>query len=241
MRIALIGTGRMGSAVESLLAAHGHTLVARFNSNNPLSSTAQLESADVAIDFSLPLLAPRHIDVCLESRVPVVVGTTGWHQELSRIRSKVTRADGALLYSPNFSLGVQLLTQAVSTLSELLNQLPDYDVAIHEVHHTGKLDRPSGTAIKLAETIIDRLHRKSEWGEAGEVSPEILEVSSSRTGTVYGRHSIRIDGPADQITLTHEAKSRTGFALGALKAAEWLPGRTGLFTLEDMLTDWVGK
>lgn len=239
MRIALIGTGRMGVAVESFAASHGHDIVARINRQRPLSGPELLADADVAIDFSLPHVAASHVKTCVVAHVPVVVGTTGWYDDLPQIENLVRLNRSAVLYSPNFSLGVQLMSHVLETAAKLLNHLPEYDVAIHEVHHTGKVDRPSGTAIKLADTILENLQRKSRWECAKSEGPHTLEITSTRVGSVFGDHEVIIDSLNDQLTVTHLAKSRSGFAIGAIKAAEWIIGKTGLFTLEDMLSDWT--
>ena len=228
MKIALVGTGRMGSAVETVSHERGHEVVARFNSTCPLPTTREdLNGADMAIDFSLPSVVPGHIARYVTWGQPAVIGTTGWLDALPSVETLVAQHDGALLYAPNFSLGIQVALHAVRTAAKLVAQLPEYDIAIHEIHHTAKVDRPSGTALLLADAI-----------QQGRKESE-LEVSSTRLGTVIGEHSVRMDSPVDRITIAHEAKSRSGFALGAVRAAEWLVGRTGLFTLDDVFADWL--
>ena len=229
----------MGVAVESLAVERGHEIVTRFNRRQPLQMAAQLSAADVGIDFTLPDAASSHIEVCIRAGIPVVVGTTGWYEGLTRIKELVRCEQGAVLYSPNFSLGIQLTRHALRAAIQLLNHLPDYDVAIHEVHHTRKVDQPSGTAINLAETILEGLQRKSRWAADAKGDPRTLGITSQRVGTVFGRHEVIMDSPADQMTISHHAKSRAGFAAGAITAAEWICDRTGLFTLEDMLSDWA--
>ena len=239
MNIALVGTGRMGTAVEALAPSQGHTIVARFNRAHPLVSSDQLAGADVAIDFTLHDVVVEHLHICCRTRIPVIVGTTGWYAYLPEVQEAVARHRAAVLHSPNFSLGVQIMQHAVQAMALLLEKMPDYDVAIHETHHAGKVDRPSGTAIQLAETLVNCLQRKTAWGLSGHSSPHKIEVSSTRLGTVFGRHAVTVDSPQDQLSIVHRAKNRDGFAVGALKAAAWIRGRQGLFTLQDMLSDWL--
>lgn len=245
MRIALIGTGQMGSAIERLAHQRGDEVVARFNTSRPFSDAADsaaLNGADVALDVSLPTVVLGHIERCCRWGVPLVVGTTGWYDALPRVRRWVDEYDAAVLYAANFSMGVALLTQALRHLTPLLDRLPDYDVALHEVHHTRKADSPSGTALTLAQVLLDGLGRKTHLETETQhqrIDPAALHVSSTRTGHVVGTHTIALEGPFDRLTLTHDATSRQGFADGALQAAAWLPGRRGLFTLEDVLQDWL--
>ncbi len=241
MDIALLGMGRMGAAVEALAPAQGHTVIARFNRTHPLTSSDQLREADVAIDFSVQDAVVEHLRICCEARIPAIVGTTGWQNDLPEVANTVSRLGAAVLHSPNFSLGVQLMLHATRAMGRLLHQLPEYDVALHEVHHTGKKDRPSGTALQLAQILLDDLPYKTAWGMPGNFAPDKLEIATTRVGTVFGRHTVILDSPQDQVVIVHEAKNRDGFAMGALKAAEWIPGRQGLFTLQDMLSDWFSE
>ncbi len=244
MKIALVGTGRMGRAVEALAAERGHDVVARFNALHPLAAArnaSALHGADVAIDFSLPPLALDHLNLYCRWNQAAVIGTTGWYDDLDRVREWVARSEAAVLYAPNFSLGIALLVRALRGVGPLLDRLHEYDVAVHEAHHTGKVDSPSGTALLLARVLLDDLARKTHVEPETQhqsIDPRALHVTSSRLGSVFGEHTVYLDSPFDQITLTHQAKNRQGFAFGALKAAEWLPGRKGLFTLDDLLLDF---
>ena len=235
----------MGSAVQALAAARGHDIVAAFNSRVPLDTAGGpeiLRSADVAVDFSLPSVVTAHLHAYCRWRQPAVVGTTGWTQSLNEVRRLAAECEASLLIAPNFSLGIQLVKMAVNGLGPLLDALPEYDVALTESHHIGKADRPSGTALMLADLLAAHLERKKTVGPAtGLPDPAMLEIAALRVGNVFGEHSITIDSLFDQISLTHTARNRKGFALGALKAAEWLPGRTGLFTLDDALADWLDQ
>ena len=244
MKIALVGTGRMGRAVEAMAGERGHDVVARFNTLHPLAAAedaSALGGADVTIDFSLPSLALDHLNLYCRWNQAAVVGTTGWYDDLDRVRAWIAGSEAAVLYAPNFSLGVALLVRALRGVGPLLDRLPEYDVAVHEAHHTGKVDSPSGTAFLLARVLLDDLRRKTRLETETQhqpIDPDALHVTSSRVGSVFGEHTVYLDSAFDQITLAHQAKNRQGFAFGALKAAEWLPGRKGLFTLADLLLDF---
>ncbi|GIV58280.1 MAG: 4-hydroxy-tetrahydrodipicolinate reductase [Rhodothermaceae bacterium] len=243
MRLALIGTGQMGATVEALARARGDEVVARFNRGHPLDADGAeaLARADVAIDFSRAEVVPCHVTWCCRKGVPLVIGTTGWYDALETVRATVAAHDGAVLYAANFSMGVALLMQALRGLVPLLERLPGYDVQVHEVHHVRKADHPSGTARALAQVLLDGLSRKTHLATDlpdGPLDPAALQVTAARVGRVFGLHTVTLDGEHDRLTFTHEARSRQGFAEGALTAAAWLRSRRGLFTLDDLLADW---
>lgn len=234
----------MGQAVEALATERGHRITTRFDSSYPLVVGAEtaLKEADVAIDFSLPDLALAHIERYCQLGVPAIVGTTGWYEEKDRVRDWVDQYEASLLYAPNFSIGVALLVHTLRHLAPLLDELPEYDVALRETHHTNKRDSPSGTALLLAEVLIEGLSRKTHKEtetQHQQIDETALHITSMRLGSVFGEHAIVLDSLFDQITLTHSAKNRRGFAFGAVRAAEWLQKRQGLFTLDDMLGDGV--
>lgn len=244
MRIALIGTGRMGSTIARLAADSGHELSAVFSSSITVcSSTAEnlLAQSDVAIDFSAAAAVRSNVAAAVRMNVPIVVGTTGWNHEEEAVRSIVDSGNGSLLFAPNFSLGVALLSHAIRAMTPLLNRLGEFDPYISETHHVRKADSPSGTALHLGGILLEGLDRKTNLlagNTSGLIELSALQVTSSRAGSVFGTHEVHIDGPDDHLTLTHHAKSRDGFARGALVAAEWLIGRAGFHTLEDMLREW---
>ncbi len=246
LSIALVGTGQMGQAVESVARERGHSIASRFDADQPLpvDTMGVLDGADVAIDFSLPHTAKKHLRYYCESNQPAVVGTTGWYDALEQVATWVEDYNGSVLYAPNFSLGVALLVRALKGVLPLLDDLPEYDAFVHEIHHTNKVDSPSGTAEMLGDTIIKGLRRKSHQeveAQHGKIDPKAVHVSSTRAGTVFGEHTIGLDSAFDQVTVRHVAKGREGFAFGAVRAAEWLSeGRKGLFTLDDMLDDVIG-
>ena len=241
MKLALVGTGRMGTAVEVVAEERGHAVAERFNSDNPLPDDEDaLSESDIAVDFSLPDLAVEHIERYARWKQPAVIGTTGWYDRLDEVRGCVEEHDASILYAPNFSIGVAILVRSLRAVTPLLNQLPDFDPFIHEVHHVNKIDSPSGTALMLGEILLDGLDRKARIepeAQHSKIADDALHVSSTRGGGVIGKHTITMDSPFDEITFEHRAKNRQGFAFGAVRAAEWLRGRTGLFTLDDMLED----
>lgn len=245
MNLALVGTGQMGQAVAALAPERGHDIVATFDASRPLldvEDRAALRGADTVIDFSLPDVALAHIERYCLWQQPAVIGTTGWYDDLDAVEAWVDAHDAALLYAANFSMGVAVLQCALDAVLPLLEHLPDYDPYLHEMHHTRKVDSPSGTAHMLAEMVVDGLTRKSHIETETQhqrIDPSALHVTATRNGDVFGVHTVGFDSPFDHVTLTHRAKSRRGFAFGALRAAEWLQGRRGLFTLEDVLADWL--
>lgn len=239
MRIALYGYGKMGKAIEQVARARGHEVVLRVNADN--AGTAPGD-ADAAIEFSRPDHAIANMRLCLEHGVPVVVGTTGWYDHLDEVRALVEANKGGLLWASNFSIGVNLFFRVNRMLAGLMDARPAYDVHIDEVHHVHKLDAPSGTAITLARDIDLRTQRYAGWELKGQEQrqahapvPAPVLIHSERIGEVTGKHSVTWTSANDRITITHEAFDRNGFAHGAVVAAEWLHGRKGLFTMDDVL------
>lgn len=246
MELALVGTGQMGQAVAEVAADQGHNIATQFDSERPLddASPAALDGVDVAVDFSLPSLALSHIRRYCEWGQPAVVGTTGWYDHLDTVRELVDEHNASLLYAPNFSIGVAVTRRAVAGVLPLLDELSEYDPFVQETHHTKKVDSPSGTAQMLGGLIVEGLERKDHVETETQhqrIEDSALHVTSTRVGSVYGEHVVGFDGPYDQLTVTHRAKNRRGFAAGAVQAAEWLVGRDGLFTLDDVLDDWLAE
>lgn len=229
----------MGHRVEALSQARGHEIVARIDAGNVADTdTPAFRSADVAIEFSTPSTAVDGILRCFAAGVPVVVGTTGWQRELPELRDMCLKGAGTLLYSSNFSIGVNLFRAVNRYLASLIGKVGGYEPSVSEVHHIHKLDHPSGTAVTIAEDILSVNTLKGRWAEPdadGNVPADALPISHERRGEVPGIHEVTWRGADDMITLRHEAFSRDGFALGAVMAAEWLRGRSGFFTIDDML------
>ena len=243
MNVALVGTGQMGSAVEQVALDRGHDIGAHFDSGRPFADAdpSALESIDVAVDFSLPGLALDHIRRYCDWGLPAVVGTTGWYDQLDAVERLVDETGASLLYAPNFSVGIAVVRRALEGVLPLLDQLGDYDPFVREMHHTNKVDSPSGTAQMLGGLLVEGLERKDHVETETQhqrIEASAVHVTSTRAGSVYGEHTVGFDGPYDQITVGHRAKTRRGFAAGAVRAAEWLDGRPGLYTLDDMLEDW---
>jgi 4-hydroxy-tetrahydrodipicolinate reductase len=234
MRIALIGYGKMGHEIEAVAREQGETIAGTFDIGNP-ADAASLADADVCIEFSTPQTVLQNIRVALEAKKDIVVGTTGWYDHLPEIRPLVTHS--GLLYSPNFSIGVNVLFRLAAAAGEMMNNATAYDLFIHEWHHRQKADSPSGTALKLAEILLKKVQRKTKIESArvdGKIDPQALHVSSTRVGAMPGTHIVGFDSEADSIELKHVAKSRHGFALGAVRAAQWLKGRKGVYTMDDV-------
>ncbi|WP_029037032.1 4-hydroxy-tetrahydrodipicolinate reductase [Salinimicrobium xinjiangense] len=230
MKIALLGYGKMGKTIERLAQERGHEIIFRISED---VENYDLKQADVAIDFSVPDAAFKNITTCFEKQVPVVSGTTGWLKKYPEAVEICKKKDAAFIYASNFSLGVNLFFELNKKLAEMMNNFPEYKVAIEEIHHTQKLDAPSGTAISLAEQIIENSSKKS-W-KLDTASEEEIPVTAKRIENVPGTHIISYNSSVDSIKIEHIAHSRDGFALGAVIAAEWLQHKKGVFTMKDVL------
>ena len=224
MRLLIVGDGRMGRAIEALARERQHDVVAVLGAgdNRGGSGIAAYAGAEVAIEFTEPGAAAANVEACLSAGLPVVCGTTGWYADRPRVEAAVRQAHGALLVAPNFSLGVALLTALAERAGALFAAHPQYEAALVETHHSAKQDAPSGTALAVQRVVAESLGRP-------------VPVSSVRVGAVPGTHTLLFDGPFEQIVLSHEARDRRVFADGALRAAAWLVGRQGVFTMLDVL------
>jgi 4-hydroxy-tetrahydrodipicolinate reductase len=260
MKIALIGYGKMGHIIEEIALSRGHQVVCAIDVNNQSDFESEaFRSADVAIEFTTPHTCLGNVDKCLAAGVPVVVGSTGWYDQLDDVTAKVKKVDGSLFWASNFSIGVNVFVAMQKYIAKIMNAYPQYDVTLQETHHIHKLDSPSGTAITIANAITDNLERKQSWKETAclwqdedesmdvarnaEVGTQFqsnkddeLEVVAFRRGEVPGIHTVVYDSDVDTITMTHSAKSRRGFALGAVIAAEWMSdGKKGVYTMTDLM------
>lgn len=226
MRIGLIGYGKMGQLIDILAPKQGHVVTARFSRHKGSLREQQhsLTSVDIAIDFSHPSLVSEHVSLCLIHRIPLVIGTTGWDEIQPTIREQVQNSEGSCLYSPNFSLGLYLFNQIVAHAATLLESHAHYDTALVEQHHRQKRDAPSGTALRLMDTLTRHMPRSHP-----------IPCSSLRCGEIPGTHTVLFDSLPDSITLTHTARTREGFAIGAIQGAEWLISRRGFFTMDDFM------
>ncbi len=230
MKIALLGYGKMGQAIEKIALQRGHEIVLKKSIND---SFEELEKADVAIDFSAPDSAVSHISECINKGIPVVSGTTGWLERYDEITELCKEKKGSFIYASNFSLGVNLFFRLNENLAQLMKNFDAYQVNIEETHHTQKLDAPSGTAISLAEQIIESSDYTS-WQE-GSTQNKTIGIEAKRIENVPGTHSVTYASAIDEIEIKHTAHTREGFAQGAVIAAEWIIGKNGIFTMKDVL------
>ena len=248
MKIALIGYGKMGREVEQVVRKSGHAIAARIDPVSDLADTAEISfqtigSADLCIEFTHPEAAYSNIEKVIQLHKPLVVGTTGWYQHLAAVEKLVLQENTGLVYAPNFSLGVNLFYRVAATAARLFHRFEEYDVCGAEAHHRLKVDSPSGTARKLSEIVLEQFPRKKRVvidSLNREIQPEEFHLVSLRAGHFPGTHSLAFDSAADTIELTHTARSRAGFASGALLAAEWIVGRQGVYTFEQVLEDLLG-
>jgi 4-hydroxy-tetrahydrodipicolinate reductase len=235
MKIALLGYGKMGKAIEQIALERGHEIVLRATSDS-IFSNAQLQNADIAIEFTRPEAAIHNFERCFRCGVPCVTGTTAWSANTNTVLAACAKYQGSFLHASNFSIGVQVFMEINRRLAELMNSQNDYEVSMSEVHHTQKLDAPSGTAITLANDIIARLDRKTAWHcPPQDTDNQLLNIAAFRIDPAPGTHTIAYDSPIDTIEITHTAHSRMGFATGAVVAAEFLVDKVGVFTMRDVL------
>jgi 4-hydroxy-tetrahydrodipicolinate reductase len=236
MNIALIGYGKMGMAIEEIALQKGHEVVLKINIENTEDLTKEnLQKADVAIEFTGPETAYDNLVKCMEAGVPVVCGSTGWLEKWEDIKSLCLQQYGSLIYASNYSIGVNLFFEVNKHLSKLIAKYEDYDVQLEETHHTQKKDAPSGTAITLAEQVLENIERKKRWVNHISDNPDELEIISERVNPAPGTHKVKYVSSIDDIEIIHTAHNRMGFAGGALKAAEFLKDKKGIFTMKDVL------
>jgi 4-hydroxy-tetrahydrodipicolinate reductase len=237
MNIALVGYGKMGHAIERIATERGHAIVLRITSANRAElDEAHLKGVDVAIEFTSPEAAPENVAICLKSGVPVVCGTTGWNDRLYEAKVQAVDGDTAFLHASNFSVGVNIFFEVNKLLARLMNSQPTYKVAIEEVHHLQKKDKPSGTAITLAEQILANNETLKAWKLKEETKDSTeLPIRAIREEGVPGTHTISWASSVDTIDIIHTAHNRDGFALGAVLAAEFLDGKQGVFSMQDVL------
>lgn len=238
MKIAIVGYGRMGKEIDRIAQERNHEVVARIDVGDKITGDA-LHGAECCIEFSGPESAVANIHRIASLKRNIVVGATGWYDRLDEVTSVAKSSDIGILYAPNFSIGVNLFFRIVREAAHLLNGYEEYDAAIHEIHHKNKADSPSGTALMLGSIILDELKRKKKilsTAPQGAIQPDQLHISSSRTGSFPGIHEVVFDSPLDTIELRHTMKNRAALAFGAVLAAEWLAGRKGVFTFNDVLT-----
>lgn len=245
MKIALLGYGKMGKMIEQIALERNHEIVLKITRENLYDLTlANLQQADVAIEFSTPHTVLSNITLCMDAGIPVVVGATGWYEKIQEVKNVCVERNAAVIYASNFSVGVNILFHLNKMLARIMNRFPDYEVQVEEIHHTQKLDAPSGTAITIAEGIMENMPVKEAWvnvvsGQVNDdspvaITPNQLLIESHRIENVPGTHTVVYDSEVDTIEFKHTAHNRSGFALGAVLAAEWIKDRKGFFTAADL-------
>lgn len=238
MKIALIGYGKMGQAIERIALQRGHEIVAIVDMDNKEAiDSLAFKSADAAIEFTSPQSAVDNYMKLFSMRMPVVSGSTGWTSRMDEVKEACAKANGTFLWSSNFSVGVNIFFMLNKYLTRLMNGFTQYKPSMKEIHHIHKLDHPSGTAITLAEGLIAESNRMSDWSENPAAADGTLVIAHEREGEVPGTHIINWEAPEDTITIEHKAKSREGFARGAVMAAEWIIGKKGVLTMDQMMND----
>jgi len=245
MKIALLGYGKMGKIIEKIATDRKHEIVLKIDLDNQDELTAEnLQKADVAIEFSTPATVLGNIEHCFNAGVPIVVGTTGWYEQLPQIKQQCEKGNNSLIYATNFSVGVNIFFYVNKVLAKLMNKQPYYEVQVEEIHHVQKLDAPSGTAITIAEGILENLDAKKQWVNVlsadgtdsadDNARADDLLIESYRIDSVPGTHTVIYDSEVDTIEFKHTAHNRNGFALGAVLAAEWITDKKGFFSVKDM-------
>lgn len=236
MKLMLIGYGKMGKTIEQIAIKRGHEVVYKIGRTNAdLLKSLTSNEVDVAIEFTQPESAFENVRQCIENGIPVVCGTTGWLERRKEIEELCAAKNGAFFYASNFSIGVNIFFHLNKVLAKMMNHYPEYEVSTEEIHHTAKKDAPSGTAITIAEGIIENLPRKTQWVNFKSMKPEELSIISQRIDPYPGKHTVTYNSIIDTIEISHNAHSRDGFAGGAVFAGEWLIGKKGVFGMDDML------
>jgi 4-hydroxy-tetrahydrodipicolinate reductase len=244
MRIAIIGYGKMGKEIERLANERGWSINLRVDIDTPPVTKTQRENVDVVIHYATAKDIINDLTPWAEAHKPIVVGTTGWQNQLQNLEALVIKNQIGLIYASNFSLGVNIFFHLVKTAAQIMDKFEDYDAFIQEIHHKNKIDSPSGTALTMGQIVLKHLQRKKELLDETshkKIQPEQLHISSTRSGTIVGTHTLAFDSAADTIELKHTAKDRSGFALGTLFAAEWIHSKKGFFTMDDAFQDLFKK
>ena len=235
MKVAIIGYGKMGHEIEQVLLQRGHSVALIIDQNNTADLCAEkLAEVDVAIEFTTPTTAYSNVRTCIECGTPIVSGTTGWHEQLAELQALCREKNSTMIWSSNYSLGVNITFRLNRYLAELMNRFEGYNVAIEEIHHTQKKDAPSGTAISLANDILERVERKQSWVNEPTTDAKEVEIVSLREGTVPGTHTVTYESADDKIEIKHTLFSRRALALGAVVAAEFIATKKGVFTIDDL-------
>ena len=242
MRLALVGYGKMGKEIERLANDRGWSVDIRIDIDTPPVTKAQQDDIDVVIHFAAAKNIISDLTPWAEAHKPIVVGTTGWQDQLQNVKILAVQNQIGLIYASNFSIGVHIFFHLIKEAASMMDKFEEYDAFIQEIHHKHKIDSPSGTALSMGQIVLENLKRKTELLDEtshAAIRPEQLHVSSTRSGTIVGTHTLAFDSAADTIELKHTAKNRSGLALGALFAAEWIQGKKGIFTMENAFQDFI--
>lgn len=237
MKVAIIGYGRMGREIESLLLRRGHEVPLKIDADNRGDLNAEnLRGIDVAIEFTTPHTAFENVMQCLKCNTPIVCGSTGWSDKIGEAKEYCQAHNGTFFYASNYSVGVNMFFRLNKELARMMNSFPEYGVSMREVHHVHKKDSPSGTAVTLAEGILENMERKSSWVNETSTNEDVLGIVSVREDAVPGTHEVRYESPSDVIDIVHTAKDRSGFVMGAVLAAEFAATHKGVLSMDDLLT-----
>lgn len=236
MRIAIIGYGKMGHMIEEIAVQRGHEIVLKINIDNTEDFTREnCSNVDVAIEFTGPSTAYENVKKCIDFGLPVVSGSTGWNTKLAEIKEYIAQKNGSFLHTSNFSIGVNIFFEVNKLLAKLMSAHTEYDVSLKEIHHTAKLDAPSGTAVSLAEQVLENLRRKNTWVNHEAKKEHELTIISERIDPAPGTHFVKYSSEIDDIEIIHTAHNRKGFALGAVLAAEYISDKNGIFSMQQVL------
>jgi len=240
IKLAIVGYGKMGKEIESLIDKDSFQLIGKYDIENKIQDNLK-DVPDVAFEFSTPLSIIENAEYLASKKINIVCGTTGWHDKIEKIKAIVAKNDIGFIYASNFSPGVNIFYRIVEHAAKLINKYENYDAAIQEIHHSQKLDRPSGTALKTAELLLENIKRKKELNKTGEgkISPELIDINSLRIGNIFGNHKVIFDSVSDTVSIEHNAKSRRGFAEGALLAAKFIHNKKGFYKFEEIFTNLI--
>jgi 4-hydroxy-tetrahydrodipicolinate reductase len=239
IKLAIVGYGKMGKEIEAIIDHNQFELVGKYDIDNPVQDNMKIKP-DVALEFSTPSSLIPNIEFLADKKINVVCGTTGWYDKLEEVKKIIEKNKTGFIYASNFSLGVNIFYEIIKNAAGIINNFDNYDAAVNETHHNQKLDRPSGTALKIANLLLEKINRKKKIYEKNDkFAPSHLDISSIRVGNVFGNHKVIFDSSADTILLEHNAKSRRGFAEGALLAAKYIHGKKGFYKFEEIFNEII--
>jgi len=240
IKLAIVGYGKMGKEIESLIDKDSFQLIGKYDIDNKIQDNLK-DIPDVAIEFSTPSSIIENVEFLASKKINIVCGTTGWYDKLEKIKEIAVKNNIGFIYASNFSLGVNIFFQIVKQAANVIDKYDSYDAAVQEIHHSQKADRPSGTALKTAEILLENIKRKKELNKTGQgkINPEQIDINSLRIGNIFGNHKVIFDSVSDTLTIEHNAKSRHGFAEGALLAANYIHNKKGFYKFEEIFTNLI--